>query len=229
MNEISNYKSLNGPEYFPQSGEKPKRAVIILHGVGADGENMMGIVPHLADAVEDCYFICPNGSEQYEDGSMSVNGSYGYQWFSLWDRSYPQLKAGVEVASDNLKNFIDEVKERFNLNYSDIVLAGFSQGCMTALHTALRMGEGKQLAGMMGFSGGMIANQLEEAEITSKPKVCLVHGEADPVVPFDRSVYAEEHLSELGIDIETSVIPHLPHSIDINGIEIAKKFLREVF
>lgn len=228
-NDNSGYRNLNGPEYFPQSGENPKKAVIILHGVGADGENLMGIVPHLADILPDAYFIAPNGPEQYSDGSESVNGSYGYQWFSLWDRSYDQLKQGVTEASETLKAFIDEVKERHNLEYKDIVLIGFSQGCMTALHTALRMDKDKQIAGMLGFSGGMIANQLEENEITSKPPVCLVHGEADPVVPFDRSLYAEEILSGLGVNIKAHLIPNLPHSIDYNGIQIGKEFLKEIF
>jgi len=228
-NETSNYKSLNGPEFYPQNGEHPSRVVIILHGVGADGENMMGVVPHLAEEMPDCYFICPNGPEKYSDGSQSVNGSYGYQWFSLWDRSYDQLKLGVENASDILNAFIDEVRDKFGLEYKDIVLAGFSQGCMTALHTALRMDEEKEIAGMIGFSGGMIANQLEENEITSRMPVCLIHGAEDDIVPFDRSLYAEEVLSGLGIEIRANIIPNLPHSIDYNGIKIAKNFLKSIF
>lgn len=226
--QLSNYKTLNGPEYFPKHGKAAKKAIIILHGVGADGENLMGIVPHLADSLPDTYFIAPNGPEQYQDGSISVNGSYGFQWFSLWDRSYDQLKKGVENASNILKDFIDEVKNRLEIEYTDITLIGFSQGCMTALHTALRMDQNKQLAGMLGYSGGMIANQLEAKEISSKPPICLIHGEADPVVPFDRSLYAEEALRDLGIDIAAHIIPGLPHSIDYNGIEIGKNFLQNI-
>lgn len=228
MQNNSNYKTLNGPEYYPQSGEHPRQAIIILHGVGADGENLMGIVPHLAEELPDAYFVAPNGPEQYEDGSQSVNGSYGFQWFSLWDRSYDQLKVGVESASEILMAFIDEVRERFDLDYKDIALIGFSQGCMTALHTALRMDD-REIAGMLGFSGGMIANQVEENEITSKPPICLIHGAEDPVVPFDRTLYAEEMLQALGLEIRAHIIPELPHSIDYNGIEIGKEFLKRIF
>jgi phospholipase/carboxylesterase len=221
------YKNLNGPDYYPQSGAKPKQIIIMLHGVGADGENLMGLAPYFSDIYKESYIIAPNGRENYDAG-VGVNGSYGYQWFSLWDRSYDKLKSGIKDASEVVADFIEEVREKFQLEYKDIILIGFSQGCMTAIHTALRLG--KEIKAVIGFSGGTIITDQNELDdvITAKPPICLIHGKQDDVVPVERTEITEEALKRNNIKVESKIIDGLLHSIDFEGIKFAQQFLQNI-
>lgn len=221
-----NYKVLKGSEFFPKSGNQPTSAMILLHGVGANGENMMPLATYFSEILPDCYFFSPNGFEKYDMVSMFDFGP-SFQWFSLKDRSYPRMKAGVENAAEYVCGLIDEISERFKISHKKIILLGFSQGAMTALHAALT--SEKQIAGVLSFSGALVVSNPAELNIKSKPKVCLVHGINDDVVPYDRSLVANQKLKEFGIDTEFHSLAGLTHSIDYNGIEIGKKFIKKLF
>jgi phospholipase/carboxylesterase len=214
-------KLVNAPEFFPVSGGKPKQIVIMLHGVGADGENLMGLAYEFCRTLPDAYFTAPNAPYAYDGGFG------GYQWFSLWDRSPQELLKGVNNILPIIKDFIDEKCAQFNLGYEDVVLLGFSQGCMTALHTALRLPH--KLAGVLGYSGTMVALEPQPGEITAKPPICLIHGKLDEVVSAKFSSIAYQMLKKLGVEVTHHEIDGLGHSIDLNGVEIGKKFLQEVF
>jgi phospholipase/carboxylesterase len=211
MNKIS--------EFFPKNGKPPKTAVIMLHGVGADGENLMGLAPYFSNILQDAYFTAPNGIEKYD---MNPFFDFGpcYQWFSLQDRSYEKLKNGVQNASIYIKKLIDEIKNKFSLEYKNIYLLGFSQGAMLSLHTALIIEN--EIGGVLAYSGALIVS--DELEIKSKPPICLIHGIEDEVVPYERSKIAKEFFDKKSIKSELHSIPKLSHSIDLNGIEIGKKF-----
>lgn len=208
---------LSGPVYKPRSGNAPKSAIILLHGLGADGENLIGLAPFMALNFPDTIFISPNAPFQFDMYPV------GYQWFSLTDRTPSKVLAGVQKAAPILDQFIDEVLKEYNLTEDKLALIGFSQGTMTGLYAAMR--RDKKLAGVVGFSGRLLGEDLIAAEAKSKPEVCLIHGEEDDVVPFDSMAHAEEHLKDHGFKVEAHARPYLPHSIDPEGIEIASKFL----
>jgi phospholipase/carboxylesterase len=86
----------------------------------------------------------------------------------------------------------------------------------------------KSLAGIVGFSGRLIAPELLTQEIKSKPPVLLAHGTADEVVPYDSMAHAEEGLSAAGIDVETLSCPGIGHGIDENGLIRGAEFLHKV-
>ena len=127
------------------NGENPSKLFIMLHGYGADKDDLIGLAPQFAEHFPDAYFISPNAPHSCE---MSP---FGYQWFGLRNFSEKELIEGVEDVAPILNNFIDRQLAKFNLEEKDLVLLGFSQGAMIALYVALR--REKPVAGVISFSG----------------------------------------------------------------------------
>lgn len=212
-------KKLEGAVRKPRSGGAAKQLVILLHGWGADGANLIDLADFMAPTLPDAYFVAPNAPHVCE-----VN-PYGYQWFSLMDRQPQHMLAGVRDAADILNIFIDEQLGALKLDNTRLALVGFSQGTMTALHVALR--RSPQLAALVGFSGALIAPDALVQEIVARPPVCLIHGEVDDVVPFSSLAYATDALRQHGVSVESHARPSLGHSIDMEGLQTATGFLKK--
>ncbi|MEI7669186.1 MAG: prolyl oligopeptidase family serine peptidase [Pseudomonadota bacterium] len=206
--------NLSGPEFSPISRNTPKNLVVFLHGYGADGNDLIGLAPVLAEHLPDTHFISPNAPEPCE---MSP---FGKQWFSLKDWSPENLLKGSKAAAPALDLFLDSQLSRFGLSDENLAFVGFSQGTMMSLFTALR--RIKPCAAVVGFSGALIG----EDGITSKPPVCLIHGDSDNVVPFGAMGLAATILQKEGIKVETHARAGLGHGIDNEGLNIATSFLK---
>lgn len=213
--------SLHGPEYGPLTGDQPEKLVLLLHGLGADGNDLIGLAPELAEAAPNAVFVSPNAPHRCDMSPM------GYQWFSLLDRTPSAILAGVQATAPVLDGYISQQRDRFGLKDADVALLGFSQGTMMSLYVAPRRAEA--LGGVMGFSGRLIGPELLEAAVRSRPPVLLVHGDADAIVPWQSSEQAETLLANLGFETELLIRPHLPHGIDREGIDAAKAFLRRIW
>lgn len=211
---------LNGPEIAPDSG-LVKQLVIFLHGVGANGDDLIGLAPMLSHALPNTQFLSPNAPFPFD------MAPFGYQWFSLIDRSREHMLAGAKTAAPTLNEYIDFQRERFKLTDEEIALVGFSQGTMMSLYAGLR--REKTVAGIVGFSGALVGADLLASEIRSKPPVCLIHGEMDDVVPFAAMAQAETALLAAGVPAEGHPRPGLGHGIDPEGLDIAMSFLQRVF
>lgn len=209
--------AFTGPIRKPRSGGKPKQLVLILHGWGADGPNLIDLADIFANILPDAHFIAPNAPYPCEANP------YGFQWFSLMDRQPQHLLAGVRGAAEFLNAFIDEQLAAFSLDNSKLALVGFSQGTMTALHVALR--RSPQIGAVVGFSGSLIGPDELAKEITARPPVCLIHGDMDDVVPYASMERATTALSNHGVKVETHTRPYLGHSIDMDGMKAATEFL----
>lgn len=203
----------------PASGGKAKQLVLILHGWGADGYNLIDLADMFARALPDAHFIAPNAPFVCE-----VN-PYGFQWFSLMDRQPQHMLAGARKAVDILNEFIDEQLAELGLDNSNLALVGFSQGTMTALHLALR--RTPQVAAVVGFSGALVGADVLAKEITARPPICLIHGNMDDVVPYASMAHATDILKANGLSVESHSRPHLGHSIDLEGMAIAAEFLKD--
>lgn len=214
--------ALSGPIAEPKSG-KVDNAVIMLHGLGADGNNLIGIADFLAADFPNTVFVAPNAPFAYD---MIPPGypNFGYQWFSLQDRSPENLLKGIQEAQPILDSFIDEVLSDYELPDNKLALLAFSQGATMATYTALR--REKELAGILSYSGALYEPSMLTEKIVSKPDFCLVHGEVDEVVPFQVMPNAEAVLKEAGFNTESHARPNLDHSIDMEGLEIGKAFLK---
>jgi phospholipase/carboxylesterase len=210
--------SLKGPELGAKSGVT-KRLVIFLHGLGADGNDLLSLAPMLD--LPDTHFMSPHAPFACD------MAPYGYQWFSLLDRNPERILPEIRIAEPILNTYIDAALARFNLTPKDVALIGFSQGSMMALHNAPRRAE--PIAGVVGISGALFGADLLNREIKSRPSICLIHGTHDEVVPFVAMAAAETTLRSAQVPVESHARPMLGHGIDEEGITIAAAFLRQVF
>jgi phospholipase/carboxylesterase len=213
-----NLAKLDGPRLKPASGGKARQLVILLHGYGSSGSDLIQLAPLWQPVLPDAAFVAPHGPER---GPMG-----GRQWWALTDFSRSGLAAGVRRASAALDGFIDAELADAGLDESQLLLVGFSQGTMMALHVGPC--RERQLAGIVGFSG-MIADPAGLSDhIRTKPPVLLVHGSADRVVPFAALGEAKTELHRLGFEVESHVARGLGHSVDLAGIQLGRDFAKKV-
>jgi phospholipase/carboxylesterase len=212
--------TLSGPSHPPHSGGKAKRLVILLHGLGADGNDLIGLAPYWAPQMPDVEFVSPNAPFPCD------MAPYGYQWLSARDPSAEGRLAGARAAATILDAFITEELAKRELTESDLALVGFSQGCMMSLFVGPR--RERQIAGIVGYSGRLIAPELFGAEIRSRPPVLLVHGTDDPMVPYGSMTEAEAALKGADVPVETLTCPGIGHSIDGPGLQRGGQFLLRV-
>jgi phospholipase/carboxylesterase len=193
--------------------------VILLHGLGADGNDLMGLAPYWAPLLPTAEFLSPNAPFPCD------MAPYGYQWFSTQDRSPEAVLAGVRAVVPVLEAFIDDALAARGLDDGDLALVGFSQGTMMSLFVGLR--RMKPVAGIVGFSGRLLAPDLLARELRSRPRTLLVHGTDDPLVPYESLASAEAALKGAGVPVETLTCPGIGHSIDENGLRRGGAFLKD--
>lgn len=211
---------LTGPAMRPASGGPAKQLIVLLHGLGADGEDLFGLAPELAPSFPHACFISPNAPQACD------MAPYGYQWFSMQDRDPAKLYEGIVKTAPVLNLFLDEALEDLELKPNKLAIIGFSQGSMMALHVAPRRKE--KIAGVVGFSGGLVGGEHLGMEIVSKPPVCLIHGDADPVVPYKLMGASEKILKSLQVPVVAHTRPGLQHGIDGEGLKECINFLKTV-
>lgn len=217
---------LDGPRLPPRSGGPARQLVVLLHGVGADGADLIALAPAVAEALPDAAFVAPDAPFPCD------MAPFGRQWFSLQDRSPARLAAGVRAVAPAVQAFLESELSRLGLPASALALAGFSQGAMTALHTGLGMASPP--ATILAYSGALLspeslAADLAAAGAAAPPPVLLVHGESDGVVPVGASRMAEAALRGAGVPVEALYIPGLDHGIDDTGLAAGVAVLRRVF
>ncbi len=209
---------LDGTTYPAASGTT-KQLVIMLHGVGADGNDLISLAPMMARQLPNATFIAPNAPFPCDMAPM------GYQWFSLQNRDEAALEEGVKTVAPILNNYIDTQMKLHAVSAAQTAILGFSQGTMTALYTILRRKTG--MAAIVGFSGAMVAAAKLPREIKSVTPVCLIHGDADLVVPYAAMAIAQRSLIAAKVPVETHTCHNLGHGIDQQGIEIATNFMQK--
>lgn len=211
---------LEGPSRKPLAGGKPKALVVLLHGLGSDGNDLISLAPYWAPLLPDAEFLSPHAPFPCDMAPV------GRQWFSVQDFNPERILAGVRAAAPILDGFLDEALAARGLDNSRLALVGFSQGTMMSLHVGLR--RSPAIAGILGYSGRLIGGESLAREIRSRPPVFLLHGDADEVLPFESLALAKTELAALGVPVKTMARPGLGHSIDEVGLGSGGEFLREV-
>ena len=212
--------TLDGPRVAPASGEPATSLVILLHGYGSNGEDLISLAPYWSQALPHTAFVSPN-APQHCPGAPG-----GYQWWPLTDFS-PQARAnGARQAAPVVNAFLDGALAHYGLTEDRLALVGFSQGTMMALQVAPR--RERQLAGVVGYSGMLADPGAPVAELRTRPPMLLIHGDADPMVPVNALHQAQATLTPLGFDVATHVSPGLGHSIDEAGLRLGEQFLKRV-
>ena len=214
---MSDFFTLDGPGFGPAAGGRARSLVVLLHGLGADGHDLIQLAPHWAELLPSTAFVSPHAPFPCD------MAPYGRQRFSLQDRDPHRIRSGVAAAAPILDAFLDATLEAHRLDDSALALVGFSQGTMMSLHVAPR--RARAIAGVVGFSGALVGAEDLATELRSTPPVLLVHGDADQVVPFSAMAAAQSALSAAGVEVTTERRPGLPHSIDEVGLEKAAAFL----
>lgn len=212
---------LSGPSAAPLAGGPPRQLVILLHGVGADGNDLINLSQTMGQALPHARFVAPNGPEPCDMAPM------GYQWFSLQDRDPARMLRGIQRSAPLVNAFIDAELAKEGLDDQHLALLGFSQGTMMSLYVAPR--RSTQMAGVLGYSGALLGGDALAGEAKSKPPVFLIHGDADQVVPVQALHGAVAELQSAGISVQWSVRPGLPHGIDPEGMAYGAAFLSNVF
>lgn len=202
---------LSGPSFPPRSKQPPRQLVILLHGWGADGNDLIGLAPHWAQILPDAEFLSPHAPFPHDMGM-------GRQWFSLDDRAPEVLLAGMRAISPVVDAYIDEQLKKRGLDDGKLALVGFSQGTMVALYVALR--RARAIAGVVGYSGRIIGSAELADELVSKPPVLLVHGTADDMVPIEAMRQAVALLKALGVPVASEERPGMGHGIDEVGLAL---------
>lgn len=204
---------LSGPQRAPRSGAAPQSLVVLLHGRGSNGDDLIELADVIAGEFPDTAFHSPNAPIEL--------GGFGFMW--LPSDPVERLESGFLEATETIEEFIDELAMGYGLPASKIALMGFSQGSIMSIHLAPRRTE--QLAGVVAFSGAMFTGDSLADEMASKPPFVLIHGADDMVLDAQGSVDAGARFDEVGIPAEVHILPGLPHGIDRRGLDLAVGFL----
>ncbi|MEP2641728.1 alpha/beta fold hydrolase [Roseobacter sp.] len=206
----------------PVSGDT-RSVVVFLHGYGANGADLLGLADPLAEHLPDTLFVAPDAPEACAGAPM------GFQWFPIpWidGSSEEESERGMMQAVEDLNAFLDALMVDEDVLPEQVVLFGFSQGTMMALHVAPRRED--EIAGVVGFSGRLLSPETLADEAVVRPPVLLVHGDADDVVPPQSLPQAVEALQEAGWQgVFAHIMKGTAHGIAPDGLSVALAFMRD--
>ena len=203
----------------PEKTDEIKNAVILLHGYGGDGKDISLLTLNWRRFLKNTVFLCPNSHEKCQ-----INPS-GFQWFDLSkdDEEYV-LKKSLE-AENIIKKFIEEIKSKYNLTNSNIVLSGFSQGCMMSINTGITSKD--EFNCIVGFSGKIINKDNLQARIKNKSKLLLIHGDQDEIVSSNFLLEAKDFFERNKFNIQTKLINNCGHHIPIEASSLALSYIKK--
>jgi phospholipase/carboxylesterase len=223
--------ALDGPR-IPAAAGRTSQLVVFLHGYGADGADLIELGRQWRALMPDAGFVSPHAPER------SAASPMGRQWFALGNRppedpvGAAERWNGAVKARAAIDAFLDAELKRLGLDESRLALVGFSQGAMMAMHVGLR--RPRAPAAILGFSGLLIGpERLSEATARDKrgaaPPILLVHGDQDPLIPFEAMFMAAEALAGASIPTQWHLSLGIGHGIDAAGLRHGGLFLAKAF
>ena len=213
-------KIVNGASLQPLSGGSPKQIVLLLHGYGSNGADLISLAPHWQRDLPDALFLAPNAPQRL--GSISA----AYQWWPLTAFTPAALASGAASAAPAMDAFIDRKLAQYGLADASLAIVGFSQGTMMALHVAPRREDA--VAGVVSISGRLLEPEALMDDTVCRPPVLLIHGDQDPVVPVQDLPKAAQALQDAGwTEVYAHIMKGTGHGIAPDGLQVALAFIRD--
>ena len=211
---------LSGPAAPARSGAT-KSLVVLLHGYGADGNDLFGLAEPLGQHLPDTAFRAPNAPDKCR------NNPFGYQWFPI-----PWLDGSSEQERDEafgrsvklLDDYLTSAMQEEGVDAAHTALVGFSQGTMMSLYVSPRRDE--RLACIVGFSGRLVGDDDLKQAVKVRPPVLLVHGDMDQMIPVAELSRAETALRDAGFEVTSHISRGVGHGIAPDGLGLALRFLQ---
>ena len=205
----------------PEKDIQINQAVILLHGYGGDGKDISMLTLNWKRFLPNTVFLCPNGHEK-----CAINPS-GYQWFDLTKEEPEYILEQSKKAELKLNQFIQEIKNKYNLKNNKICLSGFSQGCMMSINLGLTSSENYNC--IVGFSGKVIDQKDITKRKTSTTKMLLIHGDQDAIVSPTFLLETKDFLIRNNVEVEAKMINNCEHYIPIQASSIALNYIKNNF
>ena len=215
---MTNY-NLKVTTVSPLSKSAPKQVIILCHGYGGSGQDISVLAINWRRFLPEAIFLCPNAPE-----ICSINPQ-GYQWYDLTSEKEEIILEKSLVAEEELNKFLDQVFNNLQLEPLNLALVGFSQGCMISIQVGLKKKE--KINCLIGYSGKVINQKHLSNNINSRPKIFLMHGENDTIVPPTNLLEAKEYLENHGIKTKTKMFKNCEHRIPVEGSSLGLNFLKK--
>jgi len=210
-----------------QSTDNPGASLIVLHGLGADGNDFVPIAQELdLSAVGGARFVFPHAPMR----PVTMNGGYVMRaWYDIAGTPQARVEdeSGLRASQVQIESLIAREVAR-GIPAQRIVLMGFSQGCAMTLLTGLRHAE--RLAGLVGLSGYLplaARTAAERSAANAGVPIFLAHGRDDPMITLDRATVSRDALLALGYDVEWHDYA-VPHSVCMDEIVDLNRWLLRV-
>ena len=207
----------------PPAGTGVRASVIWLHGLGASGHDFEPLIPELGLLERGVRFVLPHAPEQ----PVTING--GAVMPAWYDIREPDIDAvpdadGIRRSVDYLQRLVAaEIAQ--GLPSGSVLVAGFSQGGVIALHAGLT--HPAPLGGILALSTYLALPEALSREMPSANRavpVFLAHGTADPVVPFALAGAARDRLTGLGCAVDFHAYP-VPHTVSLDEVADIRAWL----
>ena len=211
---------LNSKIIESEKKDKIKNAIILLHGYGGDGADISSIAYTWRRFIDNTIFLCPDG---HQTCKLNPNG---FQWFDLSIDDQNYIISESKKAEKILIEYIEQIKKKYNLENSQIILSGFSQGCMMSINLGLVCNE--SFKSVIGFSGKIIDKDDLKERIISKTDMLLFHGDADEVVPPSNLLEVKDFLERNKIKVDVNMIKNCSHHIPVEAMSLALKYIKKI-
>ena len=205
--------------FLPLSENESKQIIILCHGYGGDGQDISVLANSWRRFLPDAVFLCPNAPE------ICTINPLGYQWFDMTIENDEAVLEKSLITEKKLNTFLDQVLDNFQLDIKNLALGGVSQGSMMIIQTALKKKE--QINCLVCYSGKIINKQHLSDNVVSRPKIFLMHGDSDTIVPPSHLLESKEFLVQQNLKIRTKLFKNCEHKISVEGSSLGLEFLRK--
>ena len=202
---------LSTPSRRPDTDELP--LVIVLHGRGADANDLADIAPYIDGGYR---FLFPNAPRKWE---AAPGYTMGFTWFD----GIPPQPESIRPSREALMRFVDEAQKRYPTPNGKLILAGFSQGALMSLDVGLRRDD---VAGIVAMSGALYEQEMPDLSAKKNQRVLIVHGTLDEMINVNMARRARRVLEERGLDPQYHEFP-MGHQVSDASLAVVSEFIRE--